>query len=396
MALTISQQPQELTPAYNDQTIVALSDQIAISDFKYIVTVIVNGDTGNTYREDVLQRPDGYLVFDPKEWVKNYIDHFFEMDADLVLSYPINLATNKSVSVEVNILEYYSGGTGALETLTYEAFDACLTDKSFRNYDFSDYIFGGTSGLYFLSKDINTITPDSRIALSQPLFLHFINNPAALVDSIQIDLRRGGSTIDTVSIASLPTPVNTYDVLQLFVGTQIFTGATPAVGDIVRVDFFDSGLATLLRWSYTVEDICTKYTDYVVYYLDRDGNILSFHFEQKSRINHNKKTNQVKLNKNVLVAGVYGSKSYDREDHVVSTATESTIELNTNWLSQLQITQLKDLFDSPIVYLWDYDTLRSCKVVNNQFEEYQINNEPLNVLNITVDLGITETRQRGI
>lgn len=49
-----------------------------------------------------------------------------------------------------------------------------------------------------------------------------------------------------------------------------------------------------------------------------------------------------------------------------------------------------------MVYIWDYNTLRSCKVTNNSFEEYQINNEPLNVLNITVDLGITETRQRGI
>lgn len=77
MALTISQQPQELTPAYNSQTIVALSNQIAISDFYYFVEVVVNGDTANTYTESILQRPDGYLVFNPQEWVKNYIEHFF-------------------------------------------------------------------------------------------------------------------------------------------------------------------------------------------------------------------------------------------------------------------------------------------------------------------------------
>ena len=228
--------------------------------------------------------------------------------------------------------------------------------------------------------------------------MHFINSYVTPVDSIEITLRRGGSAIDTVSIATLPTPVNTYDILQLFVGTQIFTGATPAVGDIVRVDFIDSLSVSLLRWTYTVQDICTKYTDYVIYYLDRDGNILSFHFEMKSKKNHTKKINSVSLNKDVLntTTGAYGSTTYDREEHIISTAIESTIELNTNWLTQLQIEQLKDLFDSPIVYIWDYDTLRSCKVTNLNFEEYQINNEPLNVLNITVDLGITETRQRGI
>ena len=196
----------------------------------------------------------------------------------------------------------------------------------------------------------------------------------------------------------MPTPTIGYNIYQLYSGTDIFTTATPQAGDVVRVDFLNSVATSLLRWSYTIQDVCTKYTDYVIYYLDRDGNILSFHFEMKSKKNHTKKVNSVALNKDVLntTTGAYGSTTYDREEHIISTATESTIELNTNWLTQLQIEQLKDLFDSPIVYIWDYNTLRSCKVTNLNFEEYQINNEPLNVLNITVDLGITETRQRGI
>lgn len=396
MALTVYKTPQELTPAYNKQIITALSDQIAVTGFSYLVTVTVNGDTANSYTAPVLPNPDGWLVFNAQEWVKNYIEHYFELDG-INLAYPINIATNKSVSVEVVISEYGISPFDS-ETITYEAFDACLTDADFRNYDFADYLFAGTPGFYFLSKNITTITPDPRITLNQPLFLHFINNYTDPINSIAITLRRGGSTIDLVSIASLPAPVNTYDILQLYVGTQIFSGATPQVGDVVRVDFLNSVATSLLRWSYTIQDICTKYTDYVIYYLDRDGNILSFHFEMKSKKNHTKKVNSVALNKDVLntTTGAYGSTTYDREEHIISTATESTIELNTNWLTQLQIEQLKDLFDSPIVYIWDYNTLRSCKVTNPNFEEYQINNEPLNVLNITVDLGITETRQRGI
>jgi len=60
MALTVYQQPESFTPAYNDQIFTAKSNQIAIADFKYIVTIVVNGDTANTYTEDILQRPDGY------------------------------------------------------------------------------------------------------------------------------------------------------------------------------------------------------------------------------------------------------------------------------------------------------------------------------------------------
>ena len=398
MALTLYQRPNELTPAYNDQIFTALSNQIAVADFKYIVTVVVNGDTANTYTEDILQRPDGYLVFNASQWVKNYIEHYFELD-DVILSNPINLASNKTVYVEVKIKEYYTAAVQSTTTINYAAFDACLTYNDFRNYDFNDYIFNGTTGKYFLSKTATTILPDSRIALNQPLFIHFINNASsALIDSIDIKLTRVFSVIETVTIPTLPTPINDYDMYQLFLGTQIFTVATPQVGDRVVVRFLDSTPTLLLSWEYTIQDICTKYTDYVIYYLDRDGNILSFHFEQKSKKNSTKNINSVRLDKNVLntTTGAYGSHTYDREQHIISTVTENTLELNTDWLSQTQATQLKDLFDSPIVYIWDYNNLRSCKVTNLNFEEYQINNEPLNVLNITVDLGISETRQRGI
>ena len=396
MALTVYATPAALTPAYNDQIFTTLSNQIAVTDFKYIVTVVVNGDTANTYTEDILQRPDGWLVFNASQWVKNYIEHYIEVDA-VSLSYPLNIATNKSVEVEVKIKEYYTSAIQSTYTKNYSAFDACLTDDDFRSYDFNDYVFGSTAGKYFLSKTINTITPDSRLALSQPMFIHFINRTVNPLDEIKLELRRGGTTIDLVSMVGLPAPILDYEVLQLFVYSNLFTVATPAVGDIIRVDFLRATVSQL-RYSITLTDICTKYSDYVVYYLDRDGNLLFYHFEQKSKKNSTKSINSVRLDKNVLntTNGAYGSHTYDREQHIISTVTENTLELNTDWLSQTQATALKDLFDSPIVYIWDYNNLRSCKVTNSSFEEYQINNEPLNVLNITVDLGISETRQRGI
>jgi hypothetical protein len=57
MALTLKQVPQDIMPAYNKQYITAISNQIAIADFKYIVTVEVNG-SGEIYTENILQRPD--------------------------------------------------------------------------------------------------------------------------------------------------------------------------------------------------------------------------------------------------------------------------------------------------------------------------------------------------
>lgn len=394
MALTLRQIPQDIMPAYNKQYITAISNQIAIADFKYIVTVEVNG-SGEIYTENILQRPDGYLVFNAEQWVKNYIQHYF--NPNLSLATPIEIATNKLVSVDIYIKEYYSGTihTADQERVRYSAFDGCLNDKSFAAYDFADYIFDGTTGKYFLSKNTTTITPDNRLMLGQDLFIHFIQNSTTLVDNITIDLRRDASTISTVTIAALPDAGN----LNLYVmrlNSTMFTTATPQVGDVIRTSFNNTS-SFILRYSITLKELCTKYKDYVLYYLDRDGNILFFHFEKLSKNNFNKKVNSVTLQKDYLNASFdYTSNSWDREVHNISTMIDSTITLNTDWITETQSTQLNDLWSSPIVYLWDGTDYKPVTITNNAYEEYKLDNESLFNYSVTCAFDTTETRQRGI
>ena len=395
MALVVHQEPQELTPAYNKQIFVALSDEIAQTDFKYIVEVTVNGDTAHTYTEDILQRPDGHIVFDAKNWVQNYIEHYF--NPELALTYPIAIATNKSVSVEVKIKEYYTAAVQSTITINYVAFDACLNDEEFRTYDFNDYIFDGTASLYYLSKTTDSIFPDTRVVLNQDVWLHFINKPSDLISDIVIDLRRANATIDTVSIASLPTPVTAYDVLALRINSSMFVTATTQSGDVIRITY-NSGVTQVLRHSLSITEISTDFTPYTVYYLDRNGNTSFFHFEKLSTINHTKKISEVKLGKDTLntTTHLYGSNTWDRENHIINTTIESTITLNTDWITQEQSEQLIDLFASPILYLWDGVKLRATKMNGTAYEQKVEGLDPLFNYTITVDLGVTETRQRGI
>ena len=395
MALTITQQPQVLMPAYNKQYVTAISNQIAIADFKYIVTVEVNG-SGEIYTENILQRPDGYLVFNAEQWVKNYIQHYF--NPLLSLATPIEVATNKLVSVDIFIKEYYSGTihTADQERVRYSAFDGCLNDKSFANYNADDYVFNETAGKLFLSKNITTITPDNRLMLGQDFYLHFIQNTlTVLVKDISIDLRRGASTIDNVNISALPS-AGTLSLYVMRLNSTMFTIATPQIGDVIRTSF-NSAAGNILRYSITLKELCTKYKDYVLYYLDRDGNILFFHFEKLSKNNFNKKVNSVTLQKDFLNSSFnYTSNSYDREVHNISTMIDSSITLNTDWITELQSTQLNDLWSSPIVYLWDGTDYKPVTITNNAYEEYKLDNESLFNYSVTCTFDTMETRQRGI
>ena len=389
MAITAYQKPQALSPAYNNQIFTALSNQIAIADFKYVVTVTING-VANV--KEYLQRPDGWLVVDVKEWVQNFIEHYF--NPELSLTSPIEIATKKAVDVLVNIKEFYSGVMHTGVNYTYTAFDASLTEAAFRNYNYNDYLFNATAGKLFLSKTNDTITPDNRLVLNQNMYLHFINTN---INNIVIDLRRGSTTIDTVTISTIPTGTITNCVYAIRLNSAMFTSSTPIVGDVIRVNFNSIvGLVASIR--ITLKELCTKYTDNILYYLDRDGNILFFHFDKISKYNYTKKTNKVTLNADRLntTTGAYGANSWDREDHIVNTAIESTILLNTDWITETQSRQLNDLWSSPQVWLHNGTELLPVTITNNGYEEIKSENEPLFQYNVIVNTGVVETRQRGI
>lgn len=387
MAITAYQKPQALSPAYNNQIFTALSNQIAIADFKYVVTVTING-VANV--KEYLQRPDGWLVVDVKEWVQNFIEHYFNPDLSLVS--PIEIATNKSVTVLVNIREYYSGTLQTGVNYTYTAFDASLTEAAFRNYNYQNYFFNTVAGNLFLSKTSTTITPDNRLTLNRDMYLHFINTN---VNNVVFQLLRGGSVIETIAAVTIPTPITTNPVYAIRLNSLMFE--LSLVGDIIRVQF-NSSVGLILRYSVTLKDICTKYTDNILYYLDRDGNILFFHFDKISKYNYTKKTNKVTLNADRLntTTGAYGANSWDREDHIVNTAIESTILLNTDWITETQSRQLNDLWSSPQVWLHNGTELLPVTITNNGYEEIKSENEPLFQYNVIVNTGVIETRQRGI
>jgi hypothetical protein len=396
MALTLYKTPQELTPAYNNQIFTALSDNIAEAGFKYIVNVGINGTSSI---KQYLPRPDGWLVVDVKEWVQNFIEHYF--NPELSLTSPIELAIGKTVEVEVTISEYYDGEIDDITTTNYNAFDACLTDADFRNYNFEDYLFGQTTGKYFLSKTATTITPDNRLTLDKDMYLHFIN--ASVIDNLVIELRRPNEgtgvleTIDTITVASIPAQSDVYEMYVVRLNSEMFTTVAAQVGDTIRVNFKDA-TTFVYRYTIVIKDICTKYTDNILYYLDRDGNILFFHFDKISKNNFTKKTNSVTLNADRLntTTGEYGSNTWDRENHIVSTAIESTILLNTDWITETQSRQLNDLWSSPQVWLHNGTDLLAVTITNNGYEEIKSENESLFQYNVTVNTGVVENRQRGI
>jgi hypothetical protein len=385
MALTVSQQPQAYTPAYNSQVFTALSNQRAVADFKYIVTVQING--GSIFTKNILQRPDGYLVYNPIELVKNYITRSYFDPTSVTCQY----AEGKSCTVEVKIKEYYTAAIQSTTTINYIAYDACFKDEDFRNYIYTDYISNGAN-VYLLENVANEfLVPDYRVDVKNDLWIHFFKNSCDTIDITHSD----GVTITVITLA-IPATNNYIYYANVGYNTLLANAITPAEGDTVTIEI-KQGVTVRYTGSYTFTDLCTKFRKYTIQYLKRNGNIGRFNFEMISNINVGKKSETVRLNPSRIRSGIYSSRPWDAEKRTISTQTTRQITLNTNWLTGEQSESLEECFDSPVRWLVDDNqNYKSITITDTSYKINEAFGDPLFFYKVEAEFDIQETRQRGI
>jgi hypothetical protein len=381
MALTVSQKPQAYTPAYNEQIFVALSNQIAISDFYYLVQFQVGGSI--IYTKKILQRPDGYCVFDAIEVVKNYIKHSFNPTVT-----GITHATDSAVAVTIYIKEFYSAAIQSTFTYSYVAWNACLDADTFSTYNYVDY----TNGVHLVSKNNvdEFLTPNKVIDIKADNWIHFWKFDAYDID---FNLYRSSGAFKGTINQIIPTGAYIHYVNA---GKKLFNGSgiTVNVGD--RLDVNING-DTVLTLSFNFTDVCSKSVQYNVYYYKRNGSVGFKTFELVSQETMTKKTNTVRMNTKTLTAGVYSAPTYKREKNTVSTTSQKSITLNTNWITEQQAIDLNELFDSPMVWLQlETGDYKPITITDNSYKFSKHVNDKLFNYSITAEYDNTETRQRGI
>ena len=379
MSIVIHQQPQAITPAYNDSWVLAYSNQYAQTGFKYIIEVTING---KTIRRDIAPRTDGGVLFNVKEIAANFIERDFDFDS--VGSY---LMDSNSVSASIVIKEYYSNAVQATSTITKTFTDSCYTNDYFKNdYDYTTV---------FATDLANLFNVDSRVTTDTDVWfktLDYYGNNTYDLDNISVELN--GTNIGSILIKPI-TMIN--------LGTRMvanLSGSPIQVGDNVLIEFNSNEPTTVNTTGYTVTSLCSKYPNKRVYFYDRAGQIKYFNFDLTSTQNITKATNSVRLGRNKVISGSplnsYGYNNWDRESHIVSTETTKQITLNSNWITETQSINLVDLFDSPLVWLYEDSTYKPVTIKDTNYSIKTHKVEKLFNHTIVCEYSETETRQRGI
>jgi hypothetical protein len=406
MALTIYQTPSSYTPAFNEQWFVALSNQIAISDFYYrvIVTDLVNSNT-QTY--NIKQRPTtGQLVFPAHVFSQNQISHYVPNNA-----YGWQICTDAIRKIRVAINEYYSGSHKAATTTDYIIWNGVLRALDWPSYVSTDYVYNSdTTNLKYLSSlpSATGYQMANRVTYSDTsLFLYVLGSTSGDFQTLRVNTYDENNVLLGTSDIANPyeltyTYSSKYECIDIGhkglsqIGSLLVTGTYPIITSSVAyyiiqdVSLFGSPAAASIIDVARVDIACEPtYDVYTLHYKAKLGNFETLHFNKNSEFTENIEKASYRVNPNTLVSNTYSYSKFSQWEKTLSSTGTDTIRLNTDWLTEAQVGAHREIIESPLVYI-DYGSstgLVPCKVLTSSI----LNNKEFNNKLFAIALEIEPT-----
>jgi len=403
MAVTVNQQPQQYMPAFNKHIWVASSSQTAQPGFRYTV-VVTDVISGNTQTYQIPANPTGKLIFDSSVFARNLISHYI----------PANLYGWKQASIreiEVNIGESYDGSpeyhTGA--DITYYTWNGIVDYLPYQSYSDNDYTYAPTespSRLNWLSSRLDEKTFEDR---SNYLYL-IVEEPDKFLGITIESFDANGVLIsysDINSYSSSPGYADNYICIDVGLKglTNIDAGDISA-GDVPIIvggeayyniyERYNDGITGNLTLLKTITVECEPtFPVMTIHYLAKNGRFQTVHFNKMSTRNSTKQSSSYSITPYTQSGGTYTYDYSDGVQKVLSTETQSALVLNTDWISEDEMSLYMDIFDSPVIYLDQGSSIgyASLRCVTNNMQETKRYNKRIFNLTCEFEYNHTNTRQ---
>jgi hypothetical protein len=404
MAYSISQQPSLYAPAYNDQIYVVTSSNNGQTNFNYIAQVYIGSDI------ITLKAPAnptyGSGVFNIGRIIENYVNSDIDRTA---LSFQTNANSYKEYYVRFGeefgstIVQYlnrtqtvvkyvWNGVLDFLEAQTYnqdsytmEGSGAWLTRfTGARNQLTGDY-----SWLYWLADGSNSL-------LLSHIDIKSYTSADALIKSCGVTNTLSSSGVVGNHFARFSTGKEQLNAIPaaLRYGTQPIIASNAAY---YKVEFQTSTSGVISSTiQYNIVDADCKYSNYRLHFLNDSGGFESFNFTKLSRKETDINRLQYKAPVGALTsASAFGYAVKDRGDRQYFISSKDTIKIKSDWLTDLEMVMLRQLVESPEIYLDDSTYgLISVTCSATKFDTKTILNNKVFNLELDIQYGFDRYRQR--
>ena len=377
MSVTINQKPELTTPAYNDMNFVVSESSSAIyekDNFKWIGEVVVDSTTIAKLKAPIYYNSTNKGVFNIGRILESYVTHDFSYSDTLASG-----CTNSTKEYNFKVgYEYSTSATGTVtEYLNQASASGSIWNAALNPYD-------------FVSFDIDTYTDTARkfltsvrtqtIHRTQKVWLYALRGAATNLRIVYSDATTSTYTLPNVRMVRIPVNLTTP------------SGATYFDCYLRDVD----GVQISETYRFYIKDECSKYENYDLFWLNRLGGFDSFRFNRVSKTSHEitrqmYRQNPYTLN-NTAVSWTYGTDSFSNTQFYGESKEKLT--LFSNWITDSESIWLRELVESPVVYIWDGSMLRSCNITNNTYEEKKWINDKMFNLQLDLEFAFVDKVQR--
>jgi hypothetical protein len=377
VSVTINQKPELTTPAYNDINFLVSESSSAIyekDNFKWIGEVVVDSTTIAKLKAPIYYGSTNKGVFNIGRILESYVTHDFNY-SDTLPSGCTNCTKEYNFKVGY---EYSTSPSGAVtEYLNQASASGSVWNAALNPYD-------------FVSFDIDTYTDTARkfltsvrsqsIHRTQKVWLYALRGAATNLRIVYSDATTSTYTLPNVRMVRIPVNLTTP------------SGATYFDCYLRDVD----GVQISETYRFYIKDECSKYENYDLFWLNRLGGFDSFRFNRVSKTSHEitrqmYRQNPYTLN-NTAVSWTYGTDSFSNTQFYGESKEKLT--LFSNWITDSESIWLRELVESPVVYIWDGSMLRSCNITNNTYEEKKWINDKMFNLQLDLEFAFVDKVQR--
>jgi len=365
MAITIEQQNSGIVNAYNPIDYVASSTNTGQTSFKYIADLYIDGV--NVHRYLIPADPNFSECFvNTSDIVQSYLS--FNFDATLSDTV-VEENGNSIVETYIEFGEQYDVAgtitdfTALATTNTIKALNGALDFESYIDYDYTDYEIDGTGANKFLTNApltrtvsdtmnhwLYAITDESTI-YPHLFVIRTYDINGTLNGQFQINNNnRGGGALedDHIRIAS-GLNINNLTV------DAVVTGATPILDADVysySIQMYDTGITSTseLR-TFNIDYDCLGLDKYVLHFQNALGGFDSFSFDLVNRFEWDKETQNYMSAGYTRSSGAVSRATSTHQRKSYNTTVKKSISLKSNWITEAESLWLRELFDSPVIYL---------------------------------------------
>ena len=417
MAVTIRQTLKDFSPAFNDMELLVSSNQSSSVNFKYVFEIYVDTvlvATKKSLPEPVSGNKLGYC--DVNEIVGSYIEtQIAAQDSNegifTSLGSPI-------VEVEVRIGEEY-GTTPVIYPYSATTGSKYAWAASFDYVDWISRIQFSAAGAFSLwllttgtTRRFLTSYTTPKVSISNLGWAYIMlddptepsvseiktyDSAGALIQTVNADTSVTTSLTENKlqGVAIAPQSLNNINGLDISLGAQPIITSSVAYYTVKILDSVAAAMSETI--TCTIEEPC-RYDQYRIHFLNKLGGFDAFNFNSRSQLSSTAERKQYEKHVNRLsLTGIERAQEYDgKQDYYVR--TQDSLKLRSDYLTNEENTWLKQLINSPQLYLeyqdGDERNFKPVRMLTNNWEDKDVSIDKLFKLEIDVEFSHANRRQR--